>query len=129
MCLDWDRSAAAAETVGRFLDLIRRNRVMVGTAARVRNDPVLIGRGGEARLAPFYEVASVLGFVTRVELPAAKLAKRIGGELAVLASGRSQRDDQARQVHIDPVASCDRVVAMARRAPYAAFMGSESLNA
>jgi len=83
----------------------------------VRNYSVLIGRGGEARLAPFYDMASVLGFVTRANLPAATLAMRIGGELAALAIGGSHWDDQARQMRMDPVALCDRVLALARRVP------------
>ena len=115
----WDRSAAAAEDVGRFLDLIALNWIMVGTDAHVRNYSVLIGRGGEARLAPFYDMASVLGFVTRANLPAAKLAMRIGGELAALAVGRSHWDDQARQMRMDPMILCDRVLALARRVPAA----------
>ena len=113
----WERSAAAAEDVGRFLDMIVLNWIMVGTDAHARNYSVLIGSGGEARLAPFYDVASVLGCVARTKLPAAKLAMRIGGELAALTIGRSHWDDQARQMHMDPVALGERVLALARRVP------------
>lgn len=75
MCLDRGRSAAAAENVGRFLDLIALSWVRVGTDARLRKCSVPIGRGGEARMASFHDVAAVLGLVTRVKLAAANLAE------------------------------------------------------
>ncbi len=51
-----------AEDVATFLDLVVYNWLIVGTDAHAKNYALLIGAEGRVRLAPLYDVASVLRY-------------------------------------------------------------------
>jgi serine/threonine-protein kinase HipA len=65
--------------VQTFVDAIAFNWLIAGTDAHSKNYSVLIGAGGNVRLAPLYDLASILPY-TDMNLPKAKLAMKIGGE-------------------------------------------------
>jgi serine/threonine-protein kinase HipA len=74
-----DNSNAAVEDVQTFLDAIAYNWLIAGTDAHAKNYSLLLGDGGGVRMAPLYDLASVLPYAD-VDLEKAKLAMNIGGE-------------------------------------------------
>src|SRR5580704_12648103 len=53
-------STSSAEDVATFLDSVAYNWLIVGTDAHAKNYALLIGAEGRIRLAPLYDVASIL---------------------------------------------------------------------
>ena len=72
-------SSRPGEDLRTFVKAIALNRVLGGTDAHARNFSLLIGAGGNARLAPLYDLASALPYPGRYA-PRLKLAMRVGGE-------------------------------------------------
>ena len=62
-----------------FAKAVALNWVIGGTDAHARNFSVLIGAGGDARLAPLYDLASALPYPGHYA-PRLKLAMKVGGE-------------------------------------------------
>jgi serine/threonine-protein kinase HipA len=75
--------AAAAEAVTRFFDALAFNWIIGGTDAHAKNFSVLL-RGGQVRLSPAYDVASVLPYA-EMYVPRLKMAMRVGGEYGLHA--------------------------------------------
>jgi serine/threonine-protein kinase HipA len=73
------RSSAAVEDIDSFLDAIIFNWLIAGTDGHAKNFALLLGRNGAVRLAPFYDLASVLPYRS-VYVKKAKLAMKVGGE-------------------------------------------------
>ena len=67
------------EDLRTFVKAIALNRVLGGTDAHARNFSLLIGAGGNARLAPLYDLASALPYPGHYA-PSLKLAMKVGGE-------------------------------------------------
>lgn len=67
------------EDLRTFVKAIALNWIIGGTDAHARNFSLLIGAGGEARLAPLYDLASALPYPGHYA-PRLKLAMKIGGE-------------------------------------------------
>ena len=67
------------EDLRTFVGAVALNWVIGGTDAHARNFSVLIGAGGNARLAPLYDLASALPYPGHYA-PRLKLAMKIGGE-------------------------------------------------
>lgn len=67
------------EDLRTFVKAIAVNWVIGGTDAHARNFSLLIGAGGNARLAPLYDLASALPYPGHYA-PRLKLAMKIGGE-------------------------------------------------
>ena len=67
------------EDLRTFVKAIALNRVLGGTDAHARNFSLLIGAGGNARLAPLYDLASALPYPGHYA-PRLKLAMKVGGE-------------------------------------------------
>ena len=72
-------STRPGEDVRTFVEAIALNWVIGGTDAHARNFSLLIGTGGNARLAPLYDLASALPYPGHYA-PRLKLAMKIGGE-------------------------------------------------
>lgn len=111
-----DSSSAAAEDIDRFLAALALNWVLGGSDAHAKNYSVLIA-AAEVRLAPLYDLVSLLPY-PQLEIPRKiKLAMRIGGEYRVGHVGRRHWQRLAEDNGLDP----DRVVAhvkeVARSAP------------
>jgi len=72
-------SRNGAEDVRTFLDSVAYNWLIVGTDAHAKNYSVLIGAGGRVRLAPLYDLASVLPY-PQIDIQRIKLSMKLGGE-------------------------------------------------
>jgi serine/threonine-protein kinase HipA len=63
--------------VTAFADALLFNWLIAGTDAHAKNYSLLIGVQGHVRLAPLYDIASLLAY-DHIDLRAAKLAMRVG---------------------------------------------------
>jgi serine/threonine-protein kinase HipA len=109
-------SSAADEDVQTFLDAIAFNWLIAGTDGHAKNYALLLGGQGAVRLAPFYDLASVLPY-RNVNLAKAKLAMKIGGEYRLSNIGLRQWRRLAEDLRIDEGALIARVQAMAAGLP------------
>lgn len=80
-------SSAAAQDLETLLRALALNWVIGGTDGHAKNFSLLIA-AGQVRLAPLYDVASVLPYPRRIPLKKANLALRIGGEYRLWKVGR-----------------------------------------
>jgi serine/threonine-protein kinase HipA len=74
-----ENSSLPREDVATFLDSVVYNWLIAGTDAHAKNYALLIGVGGRIRLAPLYDVASVLPYPD-INIEKAKVSMKIGGE-------------------------------------------------
>lgn len=101
--------------VAQFLDMILFNWIVVGTDAHARNYSLMIGADGVATLAPFYDVASVLGVARAKEIATAKLAMHIGGEYDAASVSKADWRRLESAVQLSPDALVARASDMAAR--------------
>ena len=109
-------SSAGDEDVQTFLDAIAFNWLIAGTDGHAKNYALLLGGEGAVRLAPFYDVASVLPY-RNVNLAKAKLAMKLGGEYRLRNIGLREWRRLAEDVRTDAGALIARVQAMAAGLP------------
>ena len=74
-----ENSSLPREDVATFLDSVAYNWLIAGTDAHAKNYALLIGASGRIRLAPLYDVASVLPYPDS-NIERAKVSMKIGGE-------------------------------------------------
>jgi serine/threonine-protein kinase HipA len=74
-----ERSSSRDEDLKAFLDAIAFNWLIAGTDGHAKNYALLLGTDGAVRLAPLYDLASVLPYRS-IDQRKAKLAMKIGGE-------------------------------------------------
>lgn len=72
-----------------FMNAIAFNWLIGGTDAHAKNYSMLIGSGGRARMAPFYDLASALPYPD-LQFQKLKLAMKIGGEYRIRDIGMRQ---------------------------------------
>lgn len=101
-------SSAPGDDLDTLLGALALNWVMAGTDAHAKNYSILIA-GGQVRLAPLYDVASVLPYPKRIPLREAKLAMRIGREYSVWKIGRRHWERLAEEAGMESAAVLDRV--------------------
>jgi serine/threonine-protein kinase HipA len=101
-------STSSAEDVATFLDSISYNWLIVGTDAHAKNYALLIGAEGRVRLAPLYDMASVLPY-PEIDIQKAKLSMKLGGEYRVRNITLHHWRKLAEELHIDPDAMTQRV--------------------
>jgi serine/threonine-protein kinase HipA len=70
------------EDVATFLDALIFNWLIGGTDAHAKNYSIMIGGGGLVRLAPLYDIASILAYPD-IDPRKAKLAMKIGDEYRI----------------------------------------------
>ena len=73
-------SESPQEDVQTVIDATIFNWIVGGSDAHAKNFSLLLSAGGRARLAPIYDVASVLPYAPQVQFQDVKLAMKIGGE-------------------------------------------------
>jgi len=88
------------------------NWLIAGTDAHAKNYAVLIGAGGSVRLAPLYDLASVLPYPD-FDLRRVRMAMKLGGEYRLNDIGLRQWQKLAKQVRRDPESVIARVEALA----------------
>jgi serine/threonine-protein kinase HipA len=102
--------------VEAFTDAIAFNWLIAGTDAHAKNYSLLIGSGAGVRLAPIYDLASILPY-RAASLRRVKLAMRIGGEYRLSNIGLRHWQKMANELRLDEEALIDRVRSMALALP------------
>jgi len=107
-------SSRAEEDIGTFLDSLLFNWVIGGTDGHAKNYALLLAGGGQIRLAPLYDIASILPYAD-IPVQKAKLAMKVGGKyrLQDIAARHWQRLYEAARVDAEVFLS--RHAALARR--------------
>jgi len=120
-------SGAPQEDVATFLGAIAFNWLIGGTDAHAKNYGVLIGAGGRARLAPLYDLASILPY-DEFDAQKIKLAMKLGGEYRLRDITLRQWKKLATELRTDEGALLSMVQAMAKNLPAAAEETRASLH-
>jgi serine/threonine-protein kinase HipA len=92
------------------------NWLIAGTDAHAKNYSLLIGSGAGVRLAPIYDLASILPY-RAPSLLRVKLAMKIGGEYRLSNIGLRNWQKLATELRLDEAALIDRVRAMTKTLP------------
>ena len=103
------------EDAQRFIDAVAFNWIIGGTDAHAKNYSMLIGAEGRARLAPLYDVASILPY--DFDLQRIKLAMKIGGEYRLRDIGLRQWHKLSADLKTDSEPFVQRISAMAAALP------------
>jgi serine/threonine-protein kinase HipA len=112
-----DQSVSAAEVdVRRFVDALAFNWLIGGTDAHAKNYSLLLGAKGLVRLAPLYDVASILAYPD-VNPRKAKLAMKIGGKYRLDEIGLAEWQAFGKQLRLSEDALMPRIRNMAERLP------------
>ncbi|OSJ19271.1 serine/threonine protein kinase [Bradyrhizobium canariense] len=102
--------------VDTFVDALGFNWLIAGTDAHAKNYSLLLAGGPHVRLAPLYDITSILPY-DDVDLQKIKLAMKIGGDYKL--SQISLRDWQkfARETRLDPDKVIAGLICMAEQLP------------
>jgi len=106
---------AAGRAIAQFVDALILNWLLAAPDAHAKNYSVLLAQRA-VRLAPLYDVASVLAYRDFYE-PKIKLAMRVGRNYRVGAIGRSTWERQAGAMGLDAEAVVVRAIDLAKRLP------------
>ena len=109
-------SSEPREDVNTFVDSVAFNWLIGGTDAHAKNYAVLIGAEGRVRLAPLYDVASILPY-TQIDFKKAKLSMKLGGEYRFGNIQARHWERMARDIRLDPDQVIQRVDEFARQLP------------
>ena len=108
-------SSAPNDDVVTFVDALAFNWLIAGTDAHAKNYGVLIAPG-QIRLAPLYDVASVLPY-PRFDVNRIKLAMKIAERYRMSEIGRRDWLKTADQLELDPDSLIARITRMAEAIP------------
>lgn len=120
-------SSEAREDEGRLLDALIFNYLIGGTDAHAKNYSLLLAGGGQARLAPCYDLISILPYAP--DPRKAKLAMKIGGDYLLWKIGKDHWEKAADEWKLDPAQVRDRIVRMASALPEAVREVGEKMAA
>jgi serine/threonine-protein kinase HipA len=109
-------SGESEQDVHSFIAALGFNWLIAGTDAHGKNYSVLHAGGSRLRLAPLYDIASVLPY-DEFDIRKVKLSMKIGGEYLLLNVGIRQWRKLARDVGIDADELLATLRAMAERMP------------
>lgn len=110
-------SSAPQEDVETLVDAAIYNWMIGGSDAHAKNFSILHAGGGQVRLAPIYDVASVLPYEPQVQFQDVKLAMKIGGEyrLSEIGLRHWERFADENRIAFDQVR--ERISEMAEQLP------------
>jgi serine/threonine-protein kinase HipA len=111
-----EQSSSPDEDVQSFLDAIAFNWLIAGTDAHAKNYSLLLGQNGAVRLAPLYDLASILPYPS-VDISKVKLAMKIGGEYRLRNIGVRHWQRLAVELRLDEAKLIDRIGTMAQAMP------------
>jgi len=105
------------EDVATFVDTAIFNWIIGGSDAHAKNFSLLLSGGGRARLAPIYDVSSILPYAPQVQFQDVKLAMKIGGEyrLRDISLRNWTRFADENRLHFDEIRT--RIAAIIDRLP------------
>ncbi|MCA1788360.1 MAG: type II toxin-antitoxin system HipA family toxin [Thioalkalivibrio sp.] len=104
--------------VGAFLDAFALNWAIGGTDAHAKNYSLLI-EAGSVRLAPLYDLISILPYDQSLSYRRAKLAMRVGKEYLLWKIRGRHWQDLAERSLLDPGPVLDRVAELLKEIPAA----------
>jgi serine/threonine-protein kinase HipA len=107
---------AIVDDVSTFLDALVFNWLIGGTDAHAKNYSLLIGSGGIVRLAPLYDIASVLAY-PNIDPRKAKLAMKIGDRYGLTDVSLSDWRKLAANCQTDEESLVSRIKEMATELP------------
>jgi serine/threonine-protein kinase HipA len=122
-----EQSSNPEEDAQSFLDAIAFNWLIAGTDAHAKNYSLLLGQSGVVRLAPLYDLASILPYPT-VDLSKVKLAMKVGGEYRLRNIGLRHWQRLATELRIDDAKLIDRIRTLAQAIPYQATAIQEQVE-
>jgi len=102
------------EDVSTFLDAIAYNWLIAGSDAHGKNYALLIGAQARMRLAPLYDVASVLPYAD-IDIERIKLSMKLGGEYHLRNIRLYHWHRLAEELHVNPDAIVQRVDEIAKQ--------------
>jgi serine/threonine-protein kinase HipA len=102
--------------VNTFVDAIGFHWLIAGTDAHAKNYSLLLGGGPHVRLAPLYDVASILPY-DAIDVHKLKLAMKVGGEYKLRQIGLRQWQTFAREARLDVDERIARLGSMAKQLP------------
>jgi serine/threonine-protein kinase HipA len=109
-------SSERADDVDTFIDAIGFNWLIGGTDAHAKNYSVLLSTGPRVRLAPLYDLASILPY-DEFDSPKLKLSMKVGGEYRLRDVGARQWRKLAKEVRVDEGRLVNRLATMAEQIP------------
>jgi serine/threonine-protein kinase HipA len=102
--------------IDTFVDALAFNWLIAGTDAHAKNYSLLLADGPEVRLAPLYDIASILPY-DDVDFQKIKLAMKIGDEYKLGQIGLREWQKFAREMRFDAGKVRDRLIQMAEQLP------------
>jgi len=102
--------------VNTFVDAMGFNWLIGGTDAHAKNYSLLLGGGPHVRLAPLYDVASILPY-DEFDVHKLKLAMKVGGEYKLRQIGLRQWQKFAREMRLGVDELIARLGSMAKQLP------------
>lgn len=112
-----DVSSKPSEDVWTFVAALGFSWLTGGTDAHAKNYSLLIGGRDRVRLAPLYDVASILLYPEVSSSRRAKLAMKVGSKYLLEAIDRRQWISTARELRLNPEELIQRLRAMAEQLP------------
>jgi serine/threonine-protein kinase HipA len=107
-------STSAAEDIATFLDSVAYNWLIAGTDAHAKNYALLIGAEARVRLAPLYDLASVLPYPD-IDIERVKLSMKLGGEYRLRNIRIHHWRKLAGELHVDANRLIQRISDFARQ--------------
>lgn len=109
-------STDRVDDVDTFVRAIGLNWLIAGTDAHAKNYSLLLGSGPMIRLAPLYDVASILPY-DEIDMQKIKLAMKVGGEYRLSQIGLRQWQKFARETRVDADEMVEGLIFMAEQLP------------
>lgn len=107
-------SSRPGEDVRSFVDALAFNWLVAGTDAHAKNYALLHGGGGRVRLAPLYDLASVLPY-DELQPRRSKLAMKIGTEYRIHKISARHWRSLSQDMGLDPDEVVDRILQLIER--------------
>jgi serine/threonine-protein kinase HipA len=104
-----DNSSNPPEDTNTFIDSVAYNWLIAGPDAHGKNYALLIGAEGRVRLAPLFDIASVLPYYRDFDMRRVRMAMRIGREYRLQKIGLRQWQRQAQELRLDAATLISRI--------------------
>lgn len=124
-----EASANPQEDIDALVTVSLFNWMIGGSDAHAKNFSLLLGPAGRHRLAPLYDVASILPYSPQVQFEDIKLAMKIGGEDRLQDIGLWHWSRFSEENRLDPERVRDRIATMAARLADEASSVRDQINA
>jgi len=109
-------SSSSAEDTATFVTALGLNWLIAATDGHAKNYSLLYAPGGRVRLAPLYDVASVLPY-SQFDVKRIKLAMRVGDKYRLQDIGRREWSKLSTEVKLDTDQLIEKLIDMAEALP------------